>query len=551
MATALLLLFVLFIYLYSVATIKTPGIKDKTALGLSVRNPSKDYFTIGRNKLRKSESGLWEMYIEGKPFDRGVIIGKLSSKLIFDQEIAFVKQIKKIIPSDFYLNFLKYFVAWFNRDLDENINKEFLEEIYGISQSASEKFSYISDNYQRLLNYHGAHDIGHALQGLNMVGCTSFSVWGNKSSDSSLLVGRNFDFYVGDEFSKNKIVCFYKPDGGYPFMIVSWGGMIGAVSGMNMKGLTVTINAAKSDIPYGAKTPISILAREILQYASTIDEAFDIAKKREIFVSESIMIGSAKDNRTAIIEKTPYKMDIFNSKSNEIICSNHFQSNAFINDKINLDNKKNSSSIYRYNRTKELIDSYSSLDYKDFAAILRDRYGLSGKDIGMGNEKSINQLIAHHSVIFKPNERIVWVSTAPYQLGMYVAYNLDSIFNNFPGMVDSREIYQLNLNISPDSFIFSKEYMNFKKFRFYKVQINDYIRNEKYVAGKKALIEKFISLNPELYLSYSLAGGYYSHFGRYREALNYYNMSLKKEIASSYEKKGIYEKILEMKKELK
>ncbi len=42
-----------------------------------------------------------------------------------------------MIPSKFYLHFLKYVVGWFNRDLDKHVTEEDKEEIYGISLSAS------------------------------------------------------------------------------------------------------------------------------------------------------------------------------------------------------------------------------------------------------------------------------------------------------------------------------------------------------------------------------------------------------------------------------
>ena len=397
-----------------------------------------------------------------------MIEGKLTKELIYKQEDAFVGEINKIIPSKRYLNLLKYFIAWFDRDIDKFITKEYLLEIYGISLSASDEFSYICPNYQRLLNYHAAHDIGHALQDYKMVGCTSFSAWGNKTQDSSLIVGRNFDFYVGNEFAKEKIVCFVKPDKGYKFMYITWGGMIGVVSGMNEKGLTVTINAAKSQIPYEAATPISIVAREILQYAKNIQEAYIIAKKRKTFVSESIMIGSAEDNKTTIIEKSPFKIGTYSSDTNFIICTNHYNGKTFKNDKSNIENINTTASYYRFNRVKQLINKYDKINVSNTAEILRNQSGLDNKNIGMSNEKAVNQLIAHHSIIFNATKKIVWVSTSPYQLGQYIAYDLNKIFKNIAVIEKDTEIYEKQLIIPADTFLFSnnyKQFLNYKKLK--------------------------------------------------------------------------------------
>ncbi|KAA2241819.1 peptidase C45 [Chitinophaga agrisoli] len=529
----LLLILGLVIYVVSVSHINPPQIADKSALQLQRTQIDTSCYTIGNNWFRKSNSGLYELYVEGKPFERGVIYGKLSAELVKRQEDIFVDQIKKMIPSQSYLHFLKYFVGWFNRHLADNIAEENKEEIYGISFSASPNYDFIGSNYERILNYHAAHDIGHALQNMMLVGCSSFATWNGRSADSNLIIGRNFDFYVGDRFADDKIVAFYRPDSGYRFMMVTWAGFTGVTSGMNENGLTVTINADKSEIPTGSATPVSLVAREILQYAGNIQEAWAIAQRRKMFVSESFLIGSAADNRAAIIEKTPHGMDMYDPKSDFITCTNHFQGDTLGKLASNLQQEKESASVYRYERLSELLAQHGPNTVANTVSILRDRYGLHNENIGMGNEKAMNQLLAHHAVVFEPKKRLVWVSTAPWQLGKFVAYDLNKIFA-MHGLQHNQELYDSALTIPADPFLLTKDYRNFLTYKRIKADIMD---------GKDVNLQELIASNPEFYHAYVLAGDYSFKRKRYREAKQYYQTALTKVIATKAEEKHIREQL--------
>ncbi len=491
------------------------------------------FYTLKNNWFRKSKSGLYELYVEGQPFDRGVVNGKLTRELIRLQEDYFNDQINRLVPSDFYRHFLKYVVGWFNRDLDKHVTEEDKEEIYGISLSASEKYNYIGNNYQRILNYHAAHDIGHALQNLALVGCTSFGTWGTRSADGDMIIGRNFDFYVGDHFSENKIVAFEKPAEGFKFMYITWGGFIGVVSGMNEKGLTVTINAAKSDIPSGSATPVSLVAREILQYAGNISEAMAIAGKRKMFVSESFLIGSAEDGKAVVIEKTPDSLGIYDPGKNEIICANHFQSPELRGLRSNKIQIRQSASDYRYHRLEELLNATKKNTVAQTAQILRDRAGLENTDIGTGNEKAINQLIAHHSIIFEPMKKRVWVSTSPWQLGAYICYDLNQVFS-LEGMKNDREIADSSLNIPADPFLLTDQYRQFLKYRQYKKELAE---------GKDVDPDSLIASNPNFYQAYQLAGNEMFKKKEFNRAIAYYRRALSREIATKGEENEIRNQI--------
>lgn len=534
------LLLILFLYLVWVTQIDPPQIKDKSSLQLTRTEVSPNFYTLKNDWFHKSNTGLYELYTEGEPFERGVINGKLTSELVERQEDYFSTQIKKMIPSDFYLHFLKYFIGWFNRNLPDNITEEDKEEIYGISQSASEKYDYIGDKYARILNYHAAHDIGHALQNMALVGCTSFGTWGTMSQDSTMIIGRNFDFYVNDDFAKEKIISFCKPAQGYKFMYVTWGGFTGVVSGMNEKGLTVTINAAKSNIPSGSATPVSLVAKEIVQYAKNIDEAIAIAKKRKMFVSESFLIGSAADKKAVVIEKTPDSLDIYDPQKNFITCANHFQGPELSKIKSNIEQMDQSASVYRYNRLSQLLQSNGKNTVEKTIAILRDHEGMNNKDIGLGNEKALNQFIAHHSIVFEPEKLKVWISTSPWQLGQFVCYDLNKVFA-LAGSKKDQEIYDTSLNVPADPFIETQQFKNFIDYRNYAREISE---------GKTINTDSIVAKNPNYYHAYVLAGDYSYKKQEYQKALNYYKTALTKVIATKKEEDHIKKQIEECNKKL-
>lgn len=511
---------------------------------------SDTWYSLGKNNLIKNSHGIWELYVEGSPLEMGVANGNLTRELIHHQENAFMGKLAQVVPSDSYRGFLKKLVTWFNRKMYLYVPEEYKEEIYGVSRYGLHKYDSFAPGYIRMLYFHGAHDIGHALQDLMLVGCTSFAAWDDKTADGELLISRNFDFYAGDDFGKQKIAAFFNPDKGYKFMTYTWGGMIGAVSGMNEKGITVTINAGKSKIPLTAKTPITLVSREILQHASNIDEAIAIARKREVFVSESIMVGSGDENRAVLIEVSPRNFGVFEvENSNELVCSNHFQSKAYENDRRNKKTILESHSKYRFDRMTQLLDEKDKLTPEKAVAILRNREGLNDKAIGLGNEKAINQLLAHHGIVFKPEERKVWVSANPYQMGEFVAYDLDEVFQKFAKGNVSQSVADKSELMPASDFLDTRQYRNYEQYRTLESQVFHELENNQIPSEETA--KELVRLNPEFWEAYFLAGKIYYEHSDFRQAVINFKLALKKEVTTLPDRKKIEKMIRKSYRKLK
>lgn len=502
--------------------------------------------TIGTNFLRQNKTGNWEVFVSGNPYEIGQKKGLLTKDLFHQQEHIFFAAVQNILGENKKTGFLNSFMRWFNRDIHDYIIPEYKAELFGLAESATDEFTTIAPAYQRTLYLHGAHDIGHAMTDLMVVGCSSFALWDEFSADGELIVGRNFDFYLDDAFAENKLIQIVQPEKGFAFLSIGWPGFLGVTSGMNAEGLTVTINAGKSTIPLKAKTPISLVVREILQYAKTIDEAIEIAKTKEVFVSESIMVSSAADRKAVLIEISPKKFDVKYPTQDYLISTNHFQSAQYQNDKRNIKQMNESHSMYRYAKLEEQIAELKPFDDQKVAKVLRDYTGLNEKNIGFGNEKALNQLLAHHAVIFRPEKKLVYVSSAPYNLGEFTVYDMSRLDENFSVNTD---LIVEELKIPQDDFVNTQAFNDYEGYKVLRRFIHQKLEQKEIIP--EVTIQHYIQLNPEFWEVYYDAGLNYIRQKKYDSAQEMFQMAKSKEVTTLPDVEKIDKQLKKLKNKVK
>ncbi|PZU04068.1 MAG: acyl-CoA--6-aminopenicillanic acid acyl-transferase, partial [Chryseobacterium sp.] len=206
------------------------------------------------------------------------------------------------------------------------------------------------------------------------------------------------------------------------------------------------------------------------------------------------------------------------------------------NDKRNQKHIVESHSEYRYEKLQELLQENKRLNPEKMAAILRDKSGLKGEKIGYGNEKAINQLLAHHAVIFSPQKKLVWVSSNPYQLGEFVCYDLNEIFSD--KRLKNGEFAKSELNIAKDPFVDSKEFKNYEEYKFASSEVNNAIDNKDVMLADDFL-PHYQSLNSDFWLVYYQSGKYYFSKKEYSKAKIEFEKALTKEITTAPDKENV------------
>jgi hypothetical protein len=390
---------------------------------------------LGQSWVSQRE-GLMVIRVKGSSFDQGYASGKLLQKQMETLEDEFLAMIHGYVPQEWKIKILKGYVMFRNRDLSSHVSEDFRSQIHGIILGCKDPHPELGDYYNRMLNYHAAHDISYMMIDnplISKAGCTAFGAWGGATENGHLITGRNFDWEAAEVFSRERIVILCEPDKGIPFISVSWASMAGVVSGLNRSGVSVTINGAPSSLPGKTATPVATVARELLQNAHNLTEALDFLRKSRVFVSTLWLVGSKADGKFVVVEKTPEAMNVREATGNSIVSANHFQTEKLKDDKRNLRYIEEATSVPRYDRMSELLQTNrGTINVARAAEMLRDRNLTGGKFVGTGPRATLNALIATHSTVMDLTDGIFWVASPPNQLGKFVAFDVNDFDRELP-----------------------------------------------------------------------------------------------------------------------
>lgn len=408
---------------------KEPVLAETPAIVTQVPETRGDRVYLGQNWFGKRE-GLPVLYLTGTPFEMGYANGVLTQKQIHRQEDSVVALLNHVAPYRWIQFTLEFFVTYKNRHMTEHITPDLQLEMLGIARGCPDGHPEMGPYYNRILNYHGAQDISYMLMNSPLIrrGCTAFGAWGAATTENHLLCGRNFDWEADPVFDEDRLLIFCEPKNGIAFVSLAWAGMAGCVSGMNREGVSITVNGAPSDLPSDAAVPTCLVAREVLEHAHNLAEATDIIRQRKVFVSAMFLVGSRADGKFIVIEKTPRAMAVRTpgQTDDSLVCANHYLTPEFKDTAINETYKRADTSLSRFDRMTELLQTTNALDAADCVALLRDRRLPGGQLAGDGHRGSLNPLIATHAVVMDLTAGIFWAARPPHQLGKFVAFDVNA-----------------------------------------------------------------------------------------------------------------------------
>ncbi|MCK6587129.1 MAG: C45 family peptidase [Polyangiaceae bacterium] len=378
---------------------------------------------LGRSYARRRGTIL-EVRLTGSPEEIGHAHGRLLYPEMVANEGVLYAQFERFVPFPparwliMDMSRLRY------RRIDQGIAEPLRREIAAQARAFSpDPFDSVMPTYHRFIFLQSLYDIALSFERSPLIGCTSFALTDGAFEGGHAVLARSFDFEAGDIFDEGKAVFLIHEDGRIPYASVAWPGLVGVVTGMNAEGLGLVVHGGRAREPRAEGEPVVHTMREVLGRAKVVDEALAILRDKEPMVSHLVMLVDATGS-AAVAERAPGAPLFARRGRGKVPLTNHFEG-PLEADPANKMVETVTSTRPRRMRLDELLRNLSpGATVQEVVGVLRDRRGVGGVPLPLGNRRALDALIATHGVVMDASARALWVSEGPHLLGRFVRFDL-------------------------------------------------------------------------------------------------------------------------------
>ncbi len=311
-------------------------------------------------------------------------------------------------------SFIRQFVE---RPYIERIPNYFRETITGFSEGSGlpvelllrafvmpDVYSYLLARQQRMLKT-------LTLKPMAM-GCTAFSILGDRGKGVPFLHARNLDFPGGEAWYLHPTVVEYVPKEGMRYVSVTTLGIDTAgITSMNEAGITLSLNMNYSTSSTTGATPIVAIGQDIIRRARSLKEAGEVLREFRFGAGWSFLIASQKENNAMVVEGDSNEVSYRGVKGGWLVCTNHYHDAAMAEREYWITDGRKVDTRARYDRAASLLSKNTKgIQVEDAVSILSDSFDLVwGKERAFGS--TISQAHTVLSVVFEAENRRLYMAT--------------------------------------------------------------------------------------------------------------------------------------------
>lgn len=316
-------------------------------------------------------------------------------------------------------------VAWRLRFLDDGLGDSDRKLLAGMVRGAGAEDP--DTAYQALVRAQAVWDVGVPAAEGDSGGLTrtlAIAALQEPAAGGRAWLGHTFSapglLEGGEELSP--VVTFAKPTSGLAWAAVDSAGSAGALVGINAKGLAIAVAPARTrDVrPTRTARPIALLARSVLEQASTLDEAVRALENAATLGAASYLVMSGPTGKWAVVERSPTRA-VVTRVSGAVALGDALTAPAFAADPDNDRTRRLAPTAARVARAEQLLRAPLA-QVEQVATLLRDRREGGGAERALGHRGTIHDPAAQ-VVIVDPVTMVMWVAD-PLANGRLRAFDL-------------------------------------------------------------------------------------------------------------------------------